>query len=283
MKTISETIKEIKTQLIDLYDEKEIESFIYLIFDHLLKYTKFDIHLKKEEKIKIETEKKINKITEGLKKHTPIQYILGYSEFYDLKFEVNPHTLIPRPETEELVDLIINENQNKGANILDIGTGSGCIAISLAKNMPSAKVSALDISVGAIETARKNAKNNNISIDFILMDIFNITQHNFTIKYDIIVSNPPYVRESEKEYMDENVLRYEPHTALFVPDSDPLRYYKTIAKFASSNLHSSGRLYFEINEALGKEMTHMLEELEFRNIQIIKDINGKDRIVKAVK
>lgn len=283
MKTISEITKQIKSQLLNLYDDKEIDSIIYLIFYYLLKYTKFDIHLNKEEKIKAETEKKINKIVEQLKKHKPIQYIMGHTDFYDLHFEVNPHTLIPRPETEELVELIIRENKDKKHSILDIGTGSGCIAISLANNLPASKVTALDISTGAIETARNNAKKNKVSIDFIEMDILNIPEENFSQQFDIIVSNPPYIRESEKQYMEDNVLRYEPHTALFVSDGDPLIFYRAIAIFASKHLNPSGKLYFEINEALGEEMKSMLESLEFKNISIIKDINGKDRIVKAVK
>lgn len=305
MKTISEIIKQINNQLSTLYDKKEIEGMVYLIFDHLLKYTKFDIHLRKDEEISTDTEKNINKIVEQLLEHKPIQYIIGQTEFYDLQFKVDSHTLIPRGETEELVDLIISENQDKNSTnkelssettpnildietgtapkILDIGTGTGCIAICLAKNLPSSKVSAIDISEGAIAMATKNAKANNVKVNFVLMDILNIPDNNPMGSFDIIVSNPPYVMDSEKKLMDDNVLRYEPHTALFVSDHNPLIFYKAIAEFAVSHLNTNGKLYFEINEALGKEMTDMLEELNFSNIEIIKDIHGKDRIAKAVK
>lgn len=298
MKTISEIIKQINSQLSVLYDKKEIESLVYLIFDHLLKYTKFEIHLRKDEEISIETEKNINNIVEQLKEHKPIQYIIGQTEFYDLQFKVDSHTLIPRGETEELVELIIRENQENTSgitgtvnrtgtetapSILDIGTGSGCIAISLAKNLPSSKVSAIDISEGAIAMATKNAKANNVEVNFVLMDILNTPNNNPMGSFDIIVSNPPYVMDSEKKLMDDNVLRYEPHTALFVSDNDPLIFYRAIAEFAVSHLNAHGKLYFEINEALGKEMTDMLEELNFSNVEIIKDIHGKNRIAKAVK
>lgn len=281
MQTIYNIKQDIKKSLSSLYDKREIQSFIYIIFNYVLNYAKIDTVLNKDEEIQEDKCKIIYSIVERLKKHEPLQYILGETDFYDLIFNVNESTLIPRQETEELVQLIINENMNKDISILDIGTGSGCIAICLAKNLPLAKVSALDISEKAIETAITNADRNNVKVDFFLEDILNRkTSHK---KYDIIVSNPPYICNSEKSLMHANVLDYEPHTALFVDDNNPLIFYKEIALFAKENLNDNGLLYFEINEALGKEMKDMLENYSYKNVEIIKDINERDRIVKAQK
>lgn len=281
MNTISDIIKQINTQLSSLYDKKEIDGLIYLIFDHLLKYTKFDIHLRKDEEISAETEKNIINIVNQLIKHKPIQYIIGYTEFYDLHFDVNTYTLIPRQETEELVDIIIAENNGKTIDILDIGTGSGCIAISLAANLNNACVSAIDISEGALNMAKTNAKTNNVNVEFSKVDILDTEARDSMGKFDIIVSNPPYVMDSEKKLMENNVLDYEPHTALFVSDDDPLIFYRNIASFSLTHLKQEGKLYFEINEALGKEMKEMLHNMGFKNILVIKDIHNKDRMLKA--
>lgn len=281
MQTIYNIKQNIKNSLNDIYDKREIQSFIYIIFEHVLNYSKIDTVLNKKEEIDVEKCKIIYSIVERLEKEEPIQYILGETEFYDLIFNVNQSTLIPRGETEELVQLVINENNDKEISILDVGTGSGCIAISLAKNLEKAKVSALDISEKAIETAKNNAKKNNVKVNFFLEDILNI-KHKYD-NYDIIVSNPPYICNSEKSLMQNNVLDYEPHTALFVDDNDPLIFYRTIAIFAQKILTKEGFLYFEINEALGKEMKEMLEKYSYKNIEIIKDINERDRIVKAQK
>lgn len=279
MQTVNDIKNEIKHTLSPIYNIEEINSFIYIIFEHILRYAKIDILLRKDEKIDDSDYKNITDIVKRLLKHEPIQYIIGETEFYNLIIKVNEYTLIPRPETEELVDLIINDNKHRNISILDIGTGSGCIAISLAKYLSNAKVSAIDISNQAIEMAKLNAQNNNVQINFIVQDILKIEK--LEIKYDLIVSNPPYIRISEKDRMHKNVLDYEPHSALFVSDNDPLVFYRTIAKFAKKHLNDNGTLYFEINEALGEETKKMLLHLAFKNISVLKDIFEKDRIIKA--
>lgn len=279
MQTVFEIKQEIKKTLSSYYDKREIQSFIYIIFEYVLSYGKIDTEVKKEEKIDKDKCNNIFSIVNRLKEYEPIQYIIGETDFYDLVFKVNQSTLIPRQETEELVYLIINENTNKKISILDIGTGTACIAICLAKNLNMADVSAVDISEKAIETAKENAILNDVKVNIFKEDILNIK--NKHKKYDIIVSNPPYIRNSEKSLMHSNVLNYEPHTALFVEDDDPLLFYRTIALFAQNQLKENGLIYFEINEAFGKETKEMLEELSFKNIKIIKDINERNRIVKA--
>lgn len=280
MNTIASLSKYIKKQLLDLYDEREVDSFTYLIFNYLLKYTKFEIHLNKEKEIEDSKVKKITEIVSQLKLYRPIQHILGSTEFYGLEFAVTPHTLIPRPETEELVQLIIKDTP-KGASILDIGTGSGCIAVTLSVNIPDSRLTAVDISAPALDTARSNALTNKADVRFIRKDILLSEGISDLGKFDVIVSNPPYIRESEKENMQSNVLDYEPHTALFVSDNDPLIFYRRIAEHARTALNSNGHLYFEINEALGKEMHNLLRLTGYKHIEIIKDIYGKDRIAKA--
>ncbi len=218
-------------------------------------------------------------ILEELKNGKPIQYVLGEDEFYGLTFKVNQNVLIPRPETEELVDLIINDNKNQRVTILDIGTGSGCIAVSLQKKLPNALVSGLDISENAIELAKKNAQLNHVSIGFSIDDALKLKPKNYP-KYDIIVSNPPYIASAEKQDMCLQVLDFEPHLALFVDDENPLIFYDAISDFALTNLLPQGKLYFEINQNLGHQTQQMLDKKGF-NVQIIKDINGNERIILA--
>jgi release factor glutamine methyltransferase len=218
--------------------------------------------------------------TSQLKSGIPIQYILGQADFYQLKFKVNQHVLIPRPETEELVYLILEDAKIKHPNsIIDIGTGSGCIPIALKKNLPSTKISALDVSEDALKIAKENAVLNQVAIDFILDDALKLDAQNYP-KYDVIVSNPPYIALSEKKIMDATVINHEPHLALFVPDDEVLIFYDRIANFATTNLEPDGFLYFEINQALAKETSQILENKGFKT-QIIKDINQNDRIIKA--
>ena len=281
--TLGNTITFIKKELKNYYNEREIQSFISIIFEHLLNYSRIDLLTKTDTNLSNSLVSQIEEIINQLKQHKPIQYIIGETEFYGLKFNVAPAVLIPRPETEELIEWITDENINKKINILDIGTGSGCIAISLAKNIPGAKVDAIDISEEAIKVAKQNAETNNVKINFLHFDILNIEKwHEIKTKYDIIVSNPPYVRELEKEMMEKNVLEYEPETALFVSDEKPLIFYETIADFAKQKLNNNGKLYFEINEYLGKETAEMLKSKNFKNIEIRKDINGRDRMTRAV-
>jgi len=217
-----------------------------------------------------------------LKKSEPIQYILEETEFYGLPFKVSPYVLIPRPETEELVDWVVQEYKNhksESLEVLDIGTGSGCIAVSLAKKLHWANVSALDVSKKALGIAEENAQHNQVEIDFFERDI--LQADSLPKSYDVIVSNPPYVRESEKKTMQKNVLNYEPHTALYVDDEDPLRYYQKIAHLAKKHLTSGGALYFEINEYLSEELIELLQNEGFKRCVLKQDLFGKDRMLKC--
>ena len=228
---------------------------------------------------------------EDLKHQRPIQYIIGQTEFYGLKFKVDHNVLIPRQETEELVALIIAYSKTRKPNseplkILDIGTGSGCIAITLAKHIPNARVFALDISTDALSVARKNEELNTVTITYIEMDILNISSNPIleaASEFDIIVSNPPYVRDLEKIEIQPNVLNHEPHLALFVKDDNPLIFYKAVIDFAINNLKQKGRLYFEINQYLGEETKALLESSNFEDVALIKDLNMNDRIIKGIK
>jgi len=279
---MQETIKLIKTELAPFYGESEVNSFVRLILENTCNMTYQDIVLKKEIIVSCENAKKIRRIIEKLKSHEPIQYILGKTEFYNLKFKVNPAVLIPRPETEELVDWILKSIPNKKSDIIDIGTGSGCIPISLKHNLPKLDVSAVDISEKAIKVAKSNALENNVEIAFETKDILKWQEFIWT-KYDIIVSNPPYVRKLEKEQMNKNVLDFEPANALFVEDSKPLLFYSTIADFAQTYLKKDGLLYFEINEAFGEATKEVLLNKGFKKVIIKKDLSGKDRMIKAYK
>lgn len=216
-----------------------------------------------------------------LQKNEPIQYIMGETEFFGLPFKVNKHTLIPRPETEELVEWILDHSESgiQNPEFLDIGTGTGCIAVSIAKNLSNSKVSALDISEEALEVARENAKVNGVEVDFFQKDI--LAAETLPKKYDIIVSNPPYVRELEKKQMRPNVLRYEPRAALYVSDEDPLRFYRAISFLAKAHLNPGGQLFFEINEYLAGEMTEILKASGFKDIEVKKDVYGKDRMLRC--
>ena len=267
------------SEITPFFDEMESESFFYIILEHLHNLKRIDLALQPDLEI---SEKELNNweaIVAELKTQKPIQYILGETFFYDLKFEVNENTLIPRPETEELVALILNSNTGtqKKLKILDIGTGSGCIAISLAKNIPNAQVFALDVSEKAIKMAQKNAKLNEVTITFLHQSI--LETDNLNQQFDIIVSNPPYIRNLEKSEINKNVLDYEPHLALFVENDDALLFYRKIAQLAKKNLNQNGQLFFEINQYLGKETLKLIEDLGFKNIQLHQDIYGNDRMI----
>jgi len=268
-----------------LYPEQEISSFFYILVQHYYQISRLQLAM--DTNLTVDKPDLITNALALLKKHTPIQYITSRTEFYGLNFEVNKNTLIPRPETEELVDWIVNTHKNKTQpiHILDIGTGSGCIAIALAKNLPKAKVYAIDVSEQAIEVAIKNAKNNHANVVFLKQDILNNAAVNLdqiiNINFDVIVSNPPYVRELEKKLMHNNVLNYEPHLALFVENNEPLKFYTAITKFAKVKLKNQGALFFEINEYLGLEMKQLLEEFNFKNIELKQDFFNKDRMLKG--
>ena len=280
-------IKEYRSQFIQeltpIYDAGEAESFFYLILEEKQQLKRIDLALHPDLNFSEEEIVVWNSILEQLKKEIPIQYLLGKTSFYGLDFEVNENVLIPRPETEELVDWIINANlkiQKSGnLKILDIGTGSGCIAISLAKNIPNAEVYAIDVSEKALATAKKNAALNNVNVTFISQNI--LETEDLKQQFDIIVSNPPYVRNLEKEEIKKNVLDNEPHLALFVEDNDALIFYRKIAELAQKNLSENGQLFFEINQYLSKEMVELLEKMNFKNIELRKDIYGNDRMISC--
>jgi len=291
---IKEVIQLFRDDLKNLYSEEEIENFIFFSMNEFLGFTRRHLQLKANQNIEQKNIERFQTILNQLKEHKPIQYILGHTEFYGLKIRVNEHVLIPRPETEELVEEIILGTKGKGLdvsklNILDIGTGSGCIAIALKKNIPDANVSAIDISDDALLIAKANAIMNQTQINFLRGDILSPLPSppptgegkRARASFDVIVSNPPYVRISEKSAMSKNVLDYEPHVALFVDDNDSLIFYKAIADFALRNLSPNGKLYFEINESLGMDVKKLLLEKGFRNVEVKKDMSGKDRIVFA--
>jgi release factor glutamine methyltransferase len=270
-------------ELTPLNDVGEAESFFYLILEAKHQLQRVDLALQPDLAFS-ESELKIwSSILEQLKKEIPIQYILGVTHFYGLEFEVNSAVLIPRPETEELVDWIVQKskikNQKSKIKILDIGTGSGCIAIALAKNLPNAQVFALDVSEQALATAKTNAELNQVTIQFLHQSI--LETENLCQQFDVIVSNPPYVRELEKQEIKKNVLDNEPHLALFVEDNDALIFYRKIAQLAQKNLNPQGQLYFEINQYLGQEMLDLLREMGFKNSELRQDIYGNDRMIQC--
>ncbi|GAA3588988.1 peptide chain release factor N(5)-glutamine methyltransferase [Flavivirga amylovorans] len=271
-----------------IYVKEEIDSFFFILIDAYYSVTRMQLAL--EPDYKVDDQEPILKALRLLKHEEPIQYILGETEFYGLSFKVNSHVLIPRPETEELVDWVLKEANNKqqtedNYTLLDIGTGSGCIAVSLAKRLPKAKVYALDVSKEALKIAKQNADLNHVTIEFIEASILNTETINSgfkNLKFDIIVSNPPYIREQEKELMKPNVVNNEPHLALFVKDENPLQFYEAITEFALSSLKDTGLLFFEINEYLGNDMIQLLKKNDFNDIKLKQDIFKKDRMIKAM-
>ncbi|WP_029906632.1 peptide chain release factor N(5)-glutamine methyltransferase [Prevotella sp. 10(H)] len=270
----------IKESLKAYYPESEISGFTRIIIEYITKKPYQQVYIDPFI-LSQESYAQIDSILDRLKKYEPIQYITEETEFYGLPFFVNRNVLIPRPETEELVELILNENKEPNLTVLDIGTGSGAIAIALAKQMNNANVTAWDISVMALDVAVINSKANSVDISFKRVDV--LVDYPQDKKFDIIVSNPPYVLESEKSAMEQNVLAYEPHTALFVPDNDALIFYERIADIALDLLNPDGKLYFEINQAKGKETVAMLEKKGFKNIALFQDLSKKDRMVRAEK
>jgi release factor glutamine methyltransferase len=279
-----------------LYGKDEVGSFFNLCMEHYLNSPRFQLTLEPEFTLTKPEANTFFQALEDLKQQKPIQYILGETEFYGLPFKVNENVLIPRPETEELVNLIISSVTSsaveKSLRILDIGTGSGCIAIVLAKNLPNAEIFALDVSNEALKVAKQNAKLNNVQINFIETDILKETVDSSLWEdvasremgyFDTIVSNPPYVRNQEKTEIKPNVLDNEPHLALFVEDDNPLQFYKAITEFAVNNLKLKGQLYFEINQYLGEETKALLIESNFEEVKLLKDLNGNDRMLKGRK
>jgi release factor glutamine methyltransferase len=275
-------IASIRKELAGIYSAEEIDSLIFLIFEKLKGYSRTRVLLANEENLTPEDQSSIDQILLRMKGNEPIQYILGETEFFGLPFITVPGVLIPRPETEELVQWILQENKSASPTILDIGTGTGCIAISLLKNMEQATLLACDISPVCLEITLRNAKLNSTEISVFAYDILMGSPEISFPEFDVIVSNPPYIRGTEKVRMEKNVLDFEPDLALFVSDDDPLIFYNRIADFAKVHLIDGGYLYFEINEAFGKECQEMLQEKGFSEINLKKDIHGKDRMVRSV-
>lgn len=269
----------IKQALRDYYPDSEVTAMTKLLLTQVFGMSVTELYAGKDSSFSADEKQQLDNILFRLQKYEPLQYIIGIETFCGLEFEVNRHVLIPRPETAELVDWIEQENPDFRGRILDIGTGSGCIAISLAKHFPAAEVTAWDISTEALEVARHNSQRNAVGIKFVCKDVLQATPSEE--KFHLMVSNPPYITEKEKADMEANVLDWEPGTALFVPDSHPLLFYRKIAELGMSMLHSNGKLYFEINREYGNEIVNMLKELGYRHIELRKDTAQNDRMIKA--
>ena len=278
--TIKAVITYVRSELADFYPAPELNSMLYIMLDKFFDVSKKDVVMGLEKRLSESELLKIIYAVKDLKKHQPLAYILGEWEFFELNFMVNEHTLIPRPETEELVQLIIKENKLSNPIVLDIGTGSGCIAISLKATIPNSQVFAYDVSKEALAVAKQNANKNNVEITFKEVNILN-NKEDLTFRFDVIVSNPPYIPVKDKDSMDKNVLDYEPYLALFVENEQPLLFYIAIAEFAKKHLANNGKLYFEIHEKLGDEVKNLLETNGFTNVEIVDDMNGKNRMVKC--
>ena len=282
-----QTIKDIRNyiagELSGLYPRRESLAIAGLVTEKIFRTGRMALMLRENEPLSGSSYQKRAMIyCDRLTKGEPVQYVLGETVFYNCRIMVNRNVLIPRPETEELADIVIKENRGTEARIIDFGTGSGCLAIALSVNLPAAKVTALDISRGALKLAARNAAINNAKVDFMQADLLAASQPELPMA-GIFISNPPYVRESEKKLMRSNVLDFEPGKALFVPDKDPLRFYRAILNLSIEKLTSGGMIYFEINEAMGDAMYDLLEKFRFAEIRIIKDINGKDRFAAGRK
>lgn len=268
-------------QVAPFFDEDEAASFFYLLLEHHRNLKRVDLVMQPDLFFSETELEMLEGVISELKCQKPIQYILGSTSFFGMPFLVNEHTLIPRPETEELVEWVLKSQTSEGveSSLLDIGTGSGCIAISLAKNCTNAQVSAIDVSREALATAEKNASINEVQVQFICQDI--LKAESLDKKYDVIVSNPPYIRMLEKQEIKPNVLEFEPHLALFVANEDPLLFYRKIAQLAQKQLNNNGYLFFEINQYLAQETIQLLEDLNFKSIELRKDIYGNDRMIRC--
>lgn len=262
-------------------EKNEAKSIALLIMKHLFNVSYTDIIIDKKISSSEESIKVLNKIINRINKHEPVQYILGTTEFYGLQFKVTPDVLIPRPETEELVDMVVKENSQQNLKLLDIGTGSGCIAIALQKNLTAPEVYAIDISHRSLEIAKENAKNNEAEVNFFNADVFKELPS--LPAFDVIISNPPYVLDKEIELMKKNVKDFEPHNALFVPDNNPLIFYERIILLTRILLKGGGKLYFEINENFGDEIKALMESESFINVEVAKDMQNRIRFIKGLK
>jgi len=289
--TLNEARTVLTKELDKVYDSDELKNIIDLVLEHITTMPRMEQVKSKLAYLTCGQLETIDSITERLKKNEPIQYVLGEAWFAGMKFKVNKNVLIPRPETEELVDWIVKENtlpitigtmNNAQFSIIDIGTGSGCIPITIKKKLPDANISAIDVCSEALFTATENAIEHTTEIDFILLDFLDEEKWNELGQFDIIISNPPYVRQSEKENMHVRVKEFEPHKALFVPDNDSLLFYKKLSDFSLKHLKPGGSLFVEINESLGDGVIKLFRDSGFVNIKLKKDMQGKDRMVKAM-
>jgi len=276
------TIQYIEKELSGFYPATEVRGFSRLIFEHVCGLSYTQQILRRKEELDTDSKQEIRKIVERLKSYEPLQYILGETEFFGLKLKVAPGVLIPRPETEELVQWIVESVKDKPVSVVDIGTGSGCIALALKNELKDARVTGIDFSETALKMAHENARENQLPVSFVQADILNWEKYNWE-PFDIIVSNPPYVRELEKRAMHSNVLKYEPGEALFVSNDDPLIFYREIGKFAQIFLKEGGELYFEINENLGRETEKLMSDFNFRDVVLKNDLHGKERMLRCRK
>lgn len=282
--TIHLAYQQLLIHLYEIYDSREAANIADMVIEHVTGQRKIDRIVYKDLPVTEDQQKQLKKMVNELCDNRPVQYVLGEAWFMYLKLLVNESVLIPRPETEELVGWIltdIKQSGNKKISLIDIGTGSGCIPISVKKKIPEATVAAIDVSDNALQAAKMNAVQQKASIDFLQLDFLTENEWNQLGKYDIIVSNPPYVRQSEEAAMGNNVIKHEPHLALFVPDEDALIFYEKIANFSQKHLVPGGSVYVEVNEALGEEVARLFKKQEFNNIILKKDMQGKDRMVKA--
>ena len=279
--TTHQVISDIKSALAAAYPEGEVRAFVRILFEEWMHYSTVDIYMRADSEVPSFVVEKMHHAVQRLLRHEPIQHIVGVAHFHGHRFAVSKHTLIPRPETEQLVDMIVDRNQDvPDLCVLDIGTGSGCIACSLARALRFAEVHAFDISQPALDLAAENARNLGVKVAFHHVDILNAVPQ--PQQFHIIVSNPPYICMHEQQLMEDNVLRYEPHSALFVPDNDPLLFYRAIARYASVALKPGGKLYFEINAAYGNDTAQLLSDFHFADIEVVRDFYGRDRFVSAL-
>jgi len=282
MKNSKEIFRDLQKQVTLHEDSSEIKSVLFLVLESVMGLTQSDIAADRPALLSESQQKELNEVISRINAEEPVQYILGSSYFYGRKFNVNPSVLIPRPETEILIEEVLKEiDPFSPGTILDIGTGSGCIAITLAKELPAKRVLAIDVSDGALKTAVENAQQLGASVEFLKVNV--LTENLPALQLDVLVSNPPYVTDSESHTMKKNVLDYEPHLALFVPDHDPFVFYTMIARKVYPSLTETGKVFVEINERYGDEVTDIFKDAGFNTVRIVKDLRGKNRIVSASK
>ncbi len=289
--TLQLAYRQLLTQLYEIYDTREAANIADWVIEHVTGQQKIDRIVYKDLPVSAQQQQTLQVITNQLLQHQPVQYVLGEAWFCDMKLYLNENVLIPRPETEELVEWIVEDvagcrcrySGDQKLMLLDIGTGSGCIAIALKKRISNAEVYAIDVSKGTLNVAKQNATQQYVDVNFLHLDFLTKSKWEQLPAFDIIVSNPPYVTKSEEQTMQPNVLVYEPHIALFVPDEDALKFYKAIAAFAQTHLQANGSIFVEINEALGVQVTDLFKQCGFKNITLKKDLQGKDRMIKALR